>query len=502
MKSVILVDDEILVRVGLKSLLNWEEMGFNIVGEFGDANAAIHFLKDNPVRFILTDLYMKPGSGFELIEWIRVNLPESGIIVLSCHNEFDDVQKAMRLGADDYIFKLSLNQNEILDVLKRVESKRTQFSSQLPIEVINNQIIKKDELTNYIKLNITEKTTFTNVMALTYYQNDLIEPLRALLVENGFTDLHFIYDNKYLIFCFKNLSTDILTTIKQIKEISEKYISGLLICGISTDESLNKDNIETAIKNAITATSQCFYDTTEICFFYNDYILRKDTFYTDLVNEHFFVRYNELKVSINTNNFVVIDDTIKNLFSILKKVAPPVIETTRHYIMDILTTLRTKLYTHKILLSKIEEDNENSLLAIIMHGQTLNIIEKRFFMFLELYKEKIINSCIKIRPDIEAAMRYIYENCTKGISLSDIADNSNMNSSYFSHIFKKETGTSVIDYLHEVQIEKAKEYLLSDKYMVYEVAELIGMQNANYFSTLFKKVTGKSPQEYITGKNL
>lgn len=504
MKNLILVDDEILVRVGLKSLLNWEEMGYQIVGEFGDANEAIEFLKKTPVQFILTDLYMKPGDGFELIEWVRKEYQDSGIIVLSCHNEFGDVQKAIRLGADDYIFKLSLNQDEILNALNRVSQRRGNSvisNSKQQNKILN---IKKDELLSFLENNLENgvgnRMSFYHILTITYNNEGRIEPLKDILSQNGFVEFNFIYEKSSLIYCIsKDLSnSEIKDKVEEIINLSEKYISIPIQCGISSGIFDSLDIILSGIKESLTASTMKFYNTDKHYSFYSDFKIKRETFYGELIKVDFFTNIEILKESIFTNNFLDIEHLITLLFDSLKKVSPPIINTTRHYIVDILTAFRTKLYTHDILLSEIEEDNENSLITVILNGQTLNQIRNKFIMFLKVYETKITSSQTKIRPDIGNAMKFIYENCTKGITLTDIADNSNLNPSYFSHIFKKETGHSVIDYLHIMQIEKAKELLLTHSYMVYEVAELIGMQNANYFSTLFKKVTGKNPQDYLT----
>lgn len=66
-----------------------------------------------------------------------------------------------------------------------------------------------------------------------------------------------------------------------------------------------------------------------------------------------------------------------------------------------------------------------------------------------------------------------------------------------SRIFKKDTGKTLIDFINEKKIEKAKILLSNKSYKVYEVAEMMGFQNIHYFSTLFKKYTGISPTKYV-----
>ena len=70
------------------------------------------------------------------------------------------------------------------------------------------------------------------------------------------------------------------------------------------------------------------------------------------------------------------------------------------------------------------------------------------------------------------------------------------NATYFSTLFKKETGQNFTDYLTELRIGKARELLSGDKVSVQDVAEMVGYSDLKYFSRLFKKSTGVSPSDY------
>ena len=70
---------------------------------------------------------------------------------------------------------------------------------------------------------------------------------------------------------------------------------------------------------------------------------------------------------------------------------------------------------------------------------------------------------------------------------------------HFSKIFKMETGIKYVDWLSELRIERAKEYLLEEKYTVKEVCFLVGYKDPNYFSRIFRKMVGVPPSEYREG---
>ncbi|MFD0961248.1 response regulator [Paenibacillus chungangensis] len=116
--KVMLVDDEMLVRLGVKSLIQWEQHGFRFMGDAPDGAKALELMAaDGPPDILLTDIVMPNMNGLELIEQVHKLYPSTLIIVLSSHNEFDYVRKAMKLGVEDYLLKTSLKPAELLQLL-------------------------------------------------------------------------------------------------------------------------------------------------------------------------------------------------------------------------------------------------------------------------------------------------------------------------------------------------------------------------------------------------
>ncbi|MBQ7848309.1 MAG: helix-turn-helix transcriptional regulator, partial [Clostridia bacterium] len=101
----------------------------------------------------------------------------------------------------------------------------------------------------------------------------------------------------------------------------------------------------------------------------------------------------------------------------------------------------------------------------------------------------------EMRP-ITEAKRYIQQHYREALRLEDVSSAVGFNATYFSTLFKKETGQNFTDYLTELRINKAKELLSGDKVSVQDVAELVGYSDLKYFSRLFKKTTGVSPSDY------
>ncbi|MBD3922454.1 response regulator [Paenibacillus sp. PR3] len=121
--KVMLVDDELLVRLGIKSLIDWENHNFEFIGDAADGEKALELMERQVPDILLTDIVMPRMDGLALIEAVKQRYPRMLVIVLSSHNEFDYVRKAMKLGARDYLLKTSLKPSELLDLLVEAAQK-------------------------------------------------------------------------------------------------------------------------------------------------------------------------------------------------------------------------------------------------------------------------------------------------------------------------------------------------------------------------------------------
>jgi YesN/AraC family two-component response regulator len=97
---------------------------------------------------------------------------------------------------------------------------------------------------------------------------------------------------------------------------------------------------------------------------------------------------------------------------------------------------------------------------------------------------------------VSKAMDYIEANYMNKIELDDIAAQVYVTRNYLSSLFKKHTGVTVVEYITEVRLSKAKEYLKIPGYSMSEIAKKIGMKSARYFSSSFKEKYGLTPTEY------
>ena len=128
MYRLVIADDEFLVRNGLISCVNWNALGFEIMGQFEDGEDVIAYVSENPVDVIFTDVKMFYVSGIDVAQWVIANQPTVKVVFVSGYKEFDYVKKAMELDVCDYVLK-PIDIAEIMRVFSKIKRELDQVTS-------------------------------------------------------------------------------------------------------------------------------------------------------------------------------------------------------------------------------------------------------------------------------------------------------------------------------------------------------------------------------------
>ncbi|GHV44363.1 putative two-component response regulator [Clostridia bacterium] len=150
--SVILIDDEPVVVDSIRRHIKWDELGYDIAGVFYDGKDALEFLERTKVDLVLTDIEMPYVSGIDVCKWLRENAPNTKVVILSGHANFNYAAEAMRYNAVDYILKTSMLA-EISEKLVRV---RDEHLAPRPAHMISDERLWADipqRSSNYIIKN-------------------------------------------------------------------------------------------------------------------------------------------------------------------------------------------------------------------------------------------------------------------------------------------------------------------------------------------------------------
>jgi two-component system response regulator YesN len=144
LKKVLIADDEPLVRVAFKTLVDWKEIGFDIYAEASNGEEALKILSASPADIVITDIKMPVMDGLSLTKWIKAKLPDTVVGVLSCYDEFKLVKEAFKLGAFDYMLKTEINGESLVDLLKRAERVLVEHKEKLNGRSFDNKLVKKN----------------------------------------------------------------------------------------------------------------------------------------------------------------------------------------------------------------------------------------------------------------------------------------------------------------------------------------------------------------------
>lgn len=145
--KVFLVEDEIIMREGIRNNIDWEKEGFEFVGEASDGELAYPLIQDSKPDILITDIRMPFMDGLELSRRVKQEMPDIKIIVLSGYDEFEYAREGIRIGITEYLLK-PIDGNKLLEAVKRVAQLiRSERGSQLELKTgkeqdfgINNQV--------------------------------------------------------------------------------------------------------------------------------------------------------------------------------------------------------------------------------------------------------------------------------------------------------------------------------------------------------------------------
>ena len=175
MYNILIVDDEPIVKIALRSILPWEEYGFFICGTAGNGLEALSLVEKQHPDVIITDLKMPGMDGLELIRTLKEKKYPGEILVLSNYEDFDSVRSALLLGAADYLLKIKIQADTLLACLNKTTEKlqkKAGEKSPVPEETISEN---------------------RNRLLLSFFQGD--SSLASFIQENHETELGFMEKN-------------------------------------------------------------------------------------------------------------------------------------------------------------------------------------------------------------------------------------------------------------------------------------------------------------------
>ena len=132
--KIMLVDDEEEVRTSIIRKIDWQDAGFEVIGDAENGKEALEKIEQNEPDVVLTDIRMPYMDGLEMAENIRQRYPSIKIVIFSGFDEFEYAKKAIKLNVIEYILK-PVNVEELTAILKKIKKismRRSSRSGMLP----------------------------------------------------------------------------------------------------------------------------------------------------------------------------------------------------------------------------------------------------------------------------------------------------------------------------------------------------------------------------------
>lgn len=138
MYSIMIVEDEYLVRQGIASLVDYEQFGMQVIAQAENGIEAWQKFQDNPADILLTDINMPQMNGLELSKLVRDQAPKCHIVFLTGYDDFDYARTAIKLGADDYLLK-PFSKDDVEEMLAKVQTKLDKERKKAQIQNLVDQ---------------------------------------------------------------------------------------------------------------------------------------------------------------------------------------------------------------------------------------------------------------------------------------------------------------------------------------------------------------------------
>lgn len=540
MLRMIIADDEYIVRDGLMNIISWDAFGIEIIGEASNGQQAYELCQQLQPDILFTDIRMPKMDGFE----VAMKLKDQGlpikIIIISGIQDFNYAKTALNIDAEGYILK-PVDIDELLSVIKKVVNN---------ISLEKNLELKLQHLMQQLHENISiarEKFLRNLLHGVRFTEQDLLRKLEYFEIPFEITDSCLTalvqvddfeqrvedmaeVDKQLLSFSVHNIIEEIISnncagTSLCINEnelviifnntftYNEKYIS---VCDEITS-CVNKFlklslsigigrivgsimNIRTSYTDAVAAIQHRFYTGKSSIINISD-IAALATGNDDNVP---FVRSEIYEFETRMISFIKLGDhqgllaTLNDIFQHLCKDSKVSVSYIQTLCVEMVFAISMALYEAKENLDEMVHLSSFSVDTIYKKKDIFDLKDYMISIFQDAcsyFSKKHLQKNSKLVYSIKELIDTRY---AEDISVSTISKEVFLTPNYISLIFKQVTGETIIEYLTQTRMEKAKKLLKSTDLKVLDIAEMVGYENTNYFSAVFNKYTGMYPQKFRT----
>lgn len=493
MIRTLIVDDDSLIHVTLRSLISWESCGYCVVQDCAGGNQALGYLMEHPVDLLVTDIKMPGMDGLELMRHLRESDAMPVTVVLSGYDEFELVREAFRLGAYDYLLKGNISRTGLTQLLDGMREKV--FHTASPAAGVSVEGPPKLEEGDYILALFTvEEFAQTARRFGDNLRERMEKPMLELVHQirrlQGRVTVRSRTPSCYELYYRVRNRTEALDTacslVRQIQGLWHDFMNLDTVVGISgvvPRQELEKVAAccETLCKLSVLRGrgSVCIQgEYSELIRDYEAYAPGCDGLITALCGE----------------NGELSDRELGRWFSGLKQLSDR--DHAQRYLV-LMARLGERLESFGLSLSQIFPERPDFFALLQEFGSTG---EREIWLRNTL--RRVREACDSQRRDrqkgaIQRAREFMGDNFTNPeLMLKTVADYVGFSEKYFSTRFAKECGSTFINYLNDLRLKRAQELLVQTDMKIYEISEAVGYSSIEHFNHMFKKKLCISPKDY------
>lgn len=504
---VLIVDDEPIIRKGLKSFIDWKKEGLSLEGDCANGLEALEMLRSRHIDILITDIKMPLMDGLQLTRHALEINPGMKIILISSYNEFEYVREGMKYGAIDYLLKPSLEAEELISVLNRCKEMLQNNRKQAVVKLQYDQhafiLERKRFEQEIIRLLVSNQVDFSFVDIFGIQDSSYV---CAFVVSDGMNEWRELFGNLHISIMYEDMqavfyeefqkgSAQILTgeglfliypdeegaelSILRFKTRIEEELGMPITIGYCVEEE--NEGLEKGLRKSRSASMRRFFDGTGKVFNWEERV--------NSVNE-------VEPLELNMNSMLEMIRAVENNISVIESC-------TSRWMKRGLSPEQVKREAYEILSAFAYLNGDSKSLSDFRENvwrcDTINQLESTLRTLIEEMEHPNrfrLNDKGHSGQLILKAIKYIKLHYREELTLHDVAESIHVSKSYFSNLFKKQLGQNFIDYLIDLRLHEAKRLLVHNECKVYEVAEKSGFNDVKYFSKLFKKITQMTPVEY------
>ncbi|MEA5016753.1 MAG: response regulator [Candidatus Limiplasma sp.] len=528
MNTVIIVDDEKIIREGLARVIQDKCPGFQVVGEAADGDSALKLTRALRPQVAIVDIRMPVMGG---IDYMRIASQEPSpprFIVLTGYADFEYARQIIGLGCEGYLLK-PLKHKELTELMGKIAAALAPGPRPMPRDAHEAGQCREDALRGLaMGCEVDEETLqksglecLTGRYHLALLSVDGVAQLRRRLSSSGMDpQLRGWYAIPEIVSqaareqagvhtvvtAMTDRTTALLLSAPQGTPLAREQVTALVEAVRKAVEEATDLSITLGISGPHQGASAypLAADQCTCAVGYRFYSRTGQTFWYDKARplsalpdgyEMEKAALSALDMGDGEGTARWVGELMNRLKEIQVRKSTAVMVLSKLYVE--MVNLLDKKGMQSILRQLPPYDEFETLLAgRDLFEEVREQMERTLETLARLLSQDQVTGSKKT---VRLAMKYVQDNMDKPMGTNEAAQHLTINASYFSVLFKRETGENFINYVNRVKIERAKTLLREPMCKVYEVCEQVGYEDSKYFARLFRKLVGMTPSQYREG---